>query len=390
MPYEHLPFSREIALTDRHRRQDRRPRYTPHDTRAFGRELGRKFEQARQRAQSNDLAGYDERLLLKVELREGELPPDLNAIPGIEVVSQEDRKVVLAFLEPAGLAEVEQRLASLARDGRTTRAQLLYALEDFDHWTPDDRTGPALRQSGIPQHASFVIDVELWPQEREDRRAAMVRTFTEALQGQRAEVLDTLVQPSLVMFRIRCGRELMEQYLLRQRDVRTVDLPPRAGVTIDLLVTDINEIPDVTPPSQDAPAIGVLDSGITAAHPLLGPAVGDAQGYVDPLRDVADQSPWHGTFVAGLALYGDVAAHLRSGSFAPELRVLSGKVFQHNGADQPEFVENAIEDAVRELHETYGCRVFNLSYGDLNKVYDGRHLRGLAYTIDRLSRELDS
>jgi hypothetical protein len=36
----------------------------------------------------------------------------------------------------------------------------------------------------------------------------------------------------------------------------------------------------------------------------------------------------------------------------------------------------------------YNCRVFNFSYGDRNKIYDGRHLRGLAYTLDRLTREL--
>src|SRR5690606_3429624 len=35
------------------------------------------------------------------------------------------------------------------------------------------------------------------------------------------------------------------------------------------------------------------------------------------------------------------------------------------------------------------CRVFNLSYGDLNKVYGGGHVRGLAYTLDRLTRELN-
>src|SRR5690606_22788357 len=52
------------------------------------------------------------------------------------------------------------------------------------------------------------------------------------------------------------------------------------------------------------------------------------------------------------------------------------------------FVEKAVEEAVRDLHEQYGCKVFNLSYGDLNKVYDGRHVRGLAYTLDRLTREL--
>ena len=37
----------------------------------------------------------------------------------------------------------------------------------------------------------------------------------------------------------------------------------------------------------------------------------------------------------------------------------------------------------------YGCRVFNLSYGDLRKPYRGGHVRGLAVTLDVLSRELD-
>lgn len=63
-------------------------------------------------------------------------------------------------------------------------------------------------------------------------------------------------------------------------------------------------------------------------------------------------------------------------------------MFNHDGDDHTEFVENAVERAVRDLHAGFGCRVFNLSYGDLNKVYAGGHVRGLAYTLDRLTREL--
>ena len=72
----------------------------------------------------------------------------------------------------------------------------------------------------------------------------------------------------------------------------------------------------------------------------------------------------------------------------PQLRLFSGKVFADDGEDQTQFVEKAVEEAVRYLHSEYGCRVFNLSYGDLNKIYDGRHVRGLGYTLDRLTREL--
>jgi hypothetical protein len=71
------------------------------------------------------------------------------------------------------------------------------------------------------------------------------------------------------------------------------------------------------------------------------------------------------------------------------LRLFSGKVFEDDEQkNHTEFVEKAVEKAVRDLHEQYGCKVFNLSYGDQNKVYDGRHVRGLAYTLDRLTREL--
>ena len=340
--------------------------------------------EAARAAFDEDVAGYDGRRLLKIVLRAGESLPDLEVITGVEVVSQEDRTLVLALATDDGLAVIESRLATLARDGEVTRAQLLYAVEDFSHWSRQDRLGNALRELGLPSAADFVLDVELWPQERIDRRDLMVRTFQEWLDVEGIARLDTFVQPSLVMVKVRCSRERAER-LLAHRDVRTVDLPPRFGIRLEMLRSDIREIPAPEPPPDGAPTIGVLDSGITAAHPLLGPAVGDAQGFVAPERRPED-SEGHGTFVSGLALYGDVAASLQRGRFTPTLRLLSGKVFKDDGTDQTEFVERSIEEAVDYFAREYGCRVFNLSYGDLNRVYDGRHLRGLAYTLDRLSR----
>lgn len=389
MPYEHLKFSRETPLTERHRRQDRRPRFRPEDPRAYGYALRQGFEEARQRAAAEDLGGYDDRILFKVHLREDASLPALQEIPGVELVSQEDKSVVLAFADQAGLNEFESRLTNLAREGTATRADLLYALQSFDHWTPDDRKGPALRLHGFPDTVTFIVDIELWPLERTDKRNAMFTAFLGWLREQGIEKLDDLLQPSLIMARVRCSRNHAEELLLHHRDVRTVDLPPRAGVALEVLVTDVNQIPPPPSPPEGAPAIGVLDAGLTTGHPLLASAVGDAQGYLAPHRHPYDQSPhWHGTFVSGLALYGDFGECLRQGQFIPQLRLFSGKVFEDDGNDQTEFVEKAVDEAVRDLHRQYDCRIFNLSYGDLNKVYDGRHLRGLAYTLDRLTREL--
>ena len=388
MPYEHLRFSRETPLTDRHRRRDPRPSFRPADPRQFGQQIGRRFAEARERAREEDIGGYDDRLLLKIQIREGERIPELENVPGVEVVSQEDRHVLLAFMNEDAVREVERRLTSLARDGTATRENLLYALEAFDHWKPEDRTGPALKQLDWPDEEPFLLDVELWPEERNNKREEMANAFARMLEEQEIHVTDRVLQPSLLMFRLRCSRQFAETTLLRHRDVRMVDLPARAGVSIQLLSTDINTLPDPSAPNENAPYIAVLDSGITANHPLLQSAVGDAQGFLPPHRAAEDSLHWHGTFVAGLALYGDVAKHLRAGRFTPELRLISGKVFENDGTDQTRFVENAVEEAVRNFHQQYGCRVFNLSYGDLNKVYDGRHVRGLAYTLDRLSREL--
>ena len=386
---EHLRLEREVPITERHRQQDKRRRFRPADPRQFGQDLAAKLEAAQVHL-GEELDGYDDRLLLKIALRGGESLPDIEAIPGIELVSHEDRLAVLAFATREGIATVEARLSTLARDGVVTRAQLLYAIEDFSQWSPEDRTGNALREEGYPLEEPFMLDVELWPQERSDRRALMLERFNEWLAAEGVERLDTLAQPSLVVVKVRCSRQQAENRLLRYRDVRTLDLPPRYGIELRTLVTDIGEVPPPAAPADGVPSITVLDSGLTTGHPLIGPAVGESQGFVPPDRRSDDQVPrGHGTFVSGLALYGNVAASLRHGQFVPLLRLFSGRVFKDDGTDRTDFVESAVEEAVRYFRTEYGCRVFNVSYGDLNKVYDGRHLRGMAYTLDHLSRTLN-
>lgn len=386
MAYEHLRLEKETPLTERHRRRGFGAA-APEDPRGHGAKLLISFGAAMEQLQL-DVGGFDERKLLKIRLREGERQlPEFAQIPGLEIVSQEENTVVLTFASDAGLTEVETRLTTLASTGTVARKELLYVIEGFDHWTSEDRLGAALRELGRPEVEPFVLDVELWPQEQPARREALMTSFRAWGELLGVEHLDQVISASLLMVRLRCSTEQVDQLLLH-RDVRTVDLPPRHGLSIGVVLTDVNKFPPIDEPDGDAPVVAVLDSGVVPGHPLLGAAVGDAQGYVLPHRLPDDSAPWHGTFVSGLALYGDVEAKIRSGSFIPELRLLSGKVFNHDGQDQTEFVENAVERAVRELNEQYGCKVFNLSYGDLNKIYDGRHIRGLGYTLDRLTREL--
>jgi hypothetical protein len=387
MTHQHIKLSRDEPVTDRHRAQRIVPKFIPANPREFGRELLTKLVAAEQRIVA-DIGGFDNRRLLKIVLREGEVMPLLETIPGIEIVSQEEKTVVLAFASEEGLQAFEARLTTLAQSGVVNRKEIFYAIEDFDRWTSEDRKGNALRSQGFPERQTFTLDIELWPLEATNRRIQMLEAFVQWAQLQGIEILDRLIQPSLVMLRVQTSSQLAGA-ILEHRDVRTVDLPPRLGVSVEMLFTDINQFAQTPAPDADVPHIVVLDSGLTSNHPLIAPAVGEAQGFVEPDRSASDNVPHgHGTFVAGLALYGDIEANIRSGEFVPGLRLFSGKVFNDDGDDQHEFVERAVEEAVRYFFDTYQCRVFNLSYGDLNKIYDGRHVRGLAYTLDRLTREL--
>jgi hypothetical protein len=382
MAYEHLRVMRDEPINLRKKRGF--PGFPkPPDARQHGTQLRRSLTDVFETPRD---PGFDERRLLKVNVVDGFRPEALEAIPGLTVVSQEEKSVALLFSSDAALALVDQRLTVLARDGQVTHANLLLAVNGFASWTPADRTGAALAQLGLPSDISSIVDVELWPIDRGDERARMIAAFEEFLRGAAIERLDSLNRESLVIFKVRVSAASL-RLLLTYRDVRLVDLPPSFGFGLNALRLDINELPQIAAVPDNAPGICILDTGIAAGHPLLAPAMGDAANFIDRGEDAADHDG-HGTRVAGLALYGRVF-DLLPDQFAPQLRLFAGKVFSNDGQDQTQFVEKAIEEAVQYFREQYGCKVFCLAYGDSNKVYDGRHVRGLAYTLDRLSRELD-
>jgi len=383
--YPHLPLVREQPVNPRRARPAPIRVPEPADWRAFGAGLRRGLEAARERA-ALDVGGFDDRRLIKLEMSTPLDPAELQRISReIEIVSQEDKTIVLAFATDAALAAFEARLTTLAEGRQPTYRHVLFAVKGFDRWTEEDRRGWALRQEGWPGETPFALDVELWPVSNPGERDRSWGAFETWLRGQGIEKLDAVKQAHLLLYRLRVNRAQAD-LLLRHRDVRLVDLPARYGLEITVLQTDIQNLPPVPAPPGDAPGVVVLDSGLTTGHPLLAPAVGDAQSFIPGLGP--DDQHGHGTHVAGIALYGDVEEALRSGQFVPMLRLFSGRILDANNTNESKLIENQVESAVRYFHGEYGCRVFNLSYGDRRKPYLGRHVRGLAVTLDTIAREL--
>jgi len=382
--YQHLRIEREQPVNQRRSRPSFGSK-PPDDIVGHGKRLYESFTTAKENAQQ-DIGGFDNRCLFKLQIQ-GLTADALEAIPGVEFVSEEDGGYALAFADERALEEFEARLTKLSIGELPTRKEIFYALQGFDHWTPEDRTGWALKRDGLPIAEEFMLDIELWPVSRSDERTRLTTAFETWLAQQSIRVHDTVDVDSLLLYRVRINRSQTEQ-LLHHRDVRTVDLLPQFGLEPHLFALDIQDLPDIPSPPDDAPIVVVLDSGLAGGHPLISPALGDAQGFIHPNKEHHDDNG-HGTHVAGIALYGDVEECARARSFIPQLRIVSGRILDQNAEGDPRLIENIVDEAVRYFHDEYGCRIFNISYGDMNKPYLGGHVSGLAYILDRLSRELN-
>jgi len=393
--YEHIRIDKEPLINDRRTRKPSslggplRP-----DKVAHGRYLGNALRQASQIAKGQPGA-EDGNLVFKFKYS-GILDLRKFNKHGVEFLSQEDKTVCVVFASEQGLAEFSDHLAKLGfPDGEEISYQnLLLALEEIGNWSREDRESWAIKHLGLPEAATFKLDVELWPMggEHDHERTSVVHRFEEWLRQQGIGHIDRINRDSLVLYRLEATKEQAD-LLLEHRDVRMVDLPPRTGITYQQMdVPIIPQIDGIVSPPPGAARVCILDSGVNGNHPLLRTAFGEAASYVEGRGEEDDVG--HGTAVAGIVLYGDIEECLAANQWLPELILCSAKVMTRGaGADDAVFdektIERSIERAVNYFAGDLGCRIFNLSLGNENVPYDGRHVRGIAYTLDRLAREYD-
>lgn len=378
----HLRFVRvDVSTSLRRRSPPRRGR--PADPEALGRRLGDEFAAAAEASAKQP--GFDPRLLLKLQV-EGLAPEELEQIDGVRLVAQEGKKLLVVFVNETARNTFQQRLQQIARSGTTTRKEIFFAISAVEAVTPDDRTGPGLRSEGAPSAEPFFLDVELWPLERRGERDAMATYFRQTCAAQQVAIVDSLVRDSIVLFRVRAAQSGLE-WLLRQRDVRQVDLPPRTAFNRELLRLDASTFQPLPSPPLDAPCVAIVDSGLVSGHPLLASAVGDRTSC---LREGGpDDENGHGTFVAGIALHGEVEAKTASGNLQPRFWLLSARIFDESGSVPEEVLpENLIVRAVEDFVQRHRCRIFNISVeNQLDRFRSGSHVGPMAAVLDDLARE---
>ena len=280
------------------------------------------------------------------------------------------------------------------------RRNLFDALESVSTVTAEERTGRRLQREGPPTEENFYLDVDLWNPGTDNGiqyLSSFLRDFAESRGGR--VVKDPLITPSMFLAKIEANQSLLND-LLQLDVVSLVDLPP-----IPPPEDTFNLFSQVVPPDplhpvpSDGPLACVVDSGVTAGHPLLRGVVVAEEDF-DSGENTPTDLNGHGTQVGGLVVYGDIARRMQGNEWFPQVNLYSAKVLCNDpnpidptspDATFPveERVEEQLERAIRYFHREYGCRIFNLSIGHRDRLYDGGRQLPWAELIDDLARTLD-
>jgi hypothetical protein len=320
---------------------------------------------------------------------------------GLTLLSADEKKRLVLFSSDADLSDFKRRLAEFERgpirpnQKSAPHTQIFACIDEIGGVRPVDRIGRLLRAEGVNDVGDFddsqeyVTDIELWDFGNRDANRTRVGQLRAFIGAQEGRVTDDYVGETMVLLRARCSGALVKQ-VLQIENVALVDLPPKPTLTVaQLLDVGIGDLPAVPTSDKDAPGVVILDSGLAAGHPLLAPAVGEAASIPLSWGDASD-AHGHGTMVAGIALYGDVAACIHSRSFVPQLTLYSARVLNDQCEfDDEELIATQMRQAMEYFRNTYGCRVFNASLGDARLPYRGGKVSPWAAILDTLARELD-
>ena len=342
--------------------------------------------------------GIDPELILKVGLA-APVQEDAWRLAGFTVLAQEPNNILVIFSDDTELHEFRARLSEYQKGPQGEQKApshngLFACIEEVGGIAATDRIGPRLRADGIGSPAAidartaYTVDVELWDAPTRLARDVRVHNVVTHIEEKAGEVLSRYVgEAGLIVLRARVRGSLLRD-VLALPVVARVDLPPIPDLgERDPPIVPLAAVPQVGRPADNAPLIGIIDSGSTE-HPLLAPSLVESIGVPEGLG-TADI--WgHGTKVAGIAAFGDLRECVGTNTFASPVRIVSAKVVNDRGQfDDTATIPSQMQEAIRALHER-GCRVINIALGDMHRVpYDGGRASQWAATLDRLARELD-
>lgn len=342
--------------------------------------------------------GVDPRLVLVFELNSD---VDLEEFrkADLVVLDSGESKVVIAFATDPQLAAFQERLsryrdAEVGPESQPPLFGFFDAIDDTRELSAADRMTPRLREAlpAAEEGTEMRLDVECWHPGEE--QAALGREWVNEVQSAIAaaggRVADSYVNAA-------AGLGLLRAYVVADQVPSVAELDQIARVDLipqplmwpsDIYTLDSEQLPQVTAPPATAPVVGVVDSGVASAHPLLGPALEGVE-VLDGLFPDGEDESGHGTRIASLVLHGRLdEAVARGGPLRPFCKVLSVRVLDAEDQFPLEVLwEKELEKAIRYCAGA-GARVINVSIADDGSIYRAPRATPVAALLDQLAREL--
>lgn len=394
--YDHLPLTRLEGLLERRKHgfgtaPERNP--TSHGTR-ISQEISATVDAFKSLP---SIDGVDPSLILKIRTTGG-IGDEIWQQLGMTVLGVDGDQTVILFASDTMLTEFRRRVAAyqgeLPLDQKHPPYNMLVAsVENISLLSAADRIGPLLKAEGFNSPASFgdstvyLLDFELHrPPTSQEADLFLYRLQAVIAPG--GTILSTYTGNSLFIVRAEC-KGAQVRAALELPEVSLIELPPRPDVvTADLKDIDLTAMPIGSAPDDDAVVIGIIDSGVNFGHPLLETAEAGAIA-LDASWSVSD-TYGHGTRVASVAAFGDIAARALAENFDGQHRIASARVLTDDGRFPKQMsLPELMDKSIRQLHAQFGCRIFNLSLGDDRKIYAGGKPDPWAASLDGLARELD-
>jgi subtilisin family serine protease len=341
--------------------------------------------------------GVDPRLILVFELGG---PVDLAEfrLAGLIVLDGSDRHVVVAFADDPALVSFHERLDAMrggVPEGQKNEPHAAFfdAIDSLRTLDASDRLTDAVRVAiEMTDGAELLrIDIECWHPEDREIAAGWLTELEEAVTRIDGRVVDRYVHDGAGLLLARAYVPASRVVELAELDfVARIDVLPRAALSLPQLYGDeLVDMPEGPAPAANAPIVGVVDSGVRSAHPLLAGVVVAADPVGTGITEGEDQHG-HGTMVAALIAHGSIEGVItRDVRVPPICRIVSARVLDANNefADD-DLWEHDLEDAVRWCIDQ-GASIVNVSLGNSSAVLSSsRQLAGAAI-LDDLARTHD-
>ena len=394
MSYEHFALRRcSHSLPRRRWKSGVRPpkREKPEDHAKNLVEQGESLAEALSTRQLN--APFDPKLIFKLQLhpKQGHISDDNIRRLGLHLLERTPERAIVVFPDEPAVSELQHRLRQHAGMEDGSKYTYLASIEEIATLEAADRLGSNLQSNPLEKEELALLDLSLWHPGDQELAHQWIDEIIEFINKQGGKCTDKWVGKDLCLLRIHVDAHTVTK-LLEQDVVRTLERRPRPAFDMrELVQLGRMEIKIEGEPDEDAVGIVVIDSGVMQGHPLIAPALGDAQKIPDTLQGGAedvDTQLGHGTAVAGIALYYDIGDSIKARLFRPKLRLFSARVMnEHCEYDEHMLIEHQLAEAVRYFVQNYPTiRVFNISLGNRDQVYtDGTRQFRLAATIDEIA-----